>query len=61
MNIFMWHIFWSTWNAEVIAQTPDHNKKNGGLLLVANAAKNRSFVVIKSIAIELLSAKHLGL
>ena len=27
MNIFMRHIFWSTWNAKVIAQSPDHNKK----------------------------------
>ena len=25
---FMQHIFWSTWNANVIAQSPDHNMKN---------------------------------
>ena len=36
-------------------------KINGGLLLVANAEKNRFFTVIKSIAIVFVPAKQVGL
>ena len=68
MNIFMRQIFWSTWNAKVIAQSPDHNKKKwrpdcGGPGLVADAEKkkNRSFTVIKSIAIEFVPANQVGM
>ena len=38
-DIFMRHIFWSTWNAKVIAQSQRPNGKNGGLF-GADAEKN---------------------
>ena len=67
MNIFMQHIFWSTWNAKVIAQSLITIRYGGRIVaggpgLVADAEKkNRSFTVIKSIAIEFVPAKQVGM
>ena len=51
----MRHIFWNTYNTKIIAQSLD--QENGRLLLVAGAEKNRSFIVIKSIAVDIWPAK----
>ena len=42
---FVLNIFWSTWNADVIAQSPDHKKKNKwrSVCLVADAKKRSVF------------------
>ena len=53
MNVTMQHIFSSMWNAKAIVQSPDTTRRTGGLSLVVDIEKNRSFTVIKSIAIEL--------
>ena len=55
-------IFWRTWNDKVIAQSPDHNKKKWRFVAGGRCwEKNRSFAVIKSIAIEFLQAKQVVL
>ena len=60
-DIFMRHIFWSTWNAKVIAQSPAITAPQReevadclGLML----RKNKSFMAIKSIAIEFVPASR---
>ena len=57
----MQYIFWSTSNAKVIAQSPDLNKMKWGTVAGGQCQKNRSFTVIKSIAIEFVPAMQVGL
>ena len=65
----MRHIFWSTCNDKVIAQSPDHNKNKWRPDCRWRPRaddrcwekKNRSFTVIKSIAIEFVPAKQVGM
>ena len=69
MNIFMRHIFWSTWNAKVIAQSPESQQEEmaAGLWLVAPGwwpmlrKKIGLSQWLKSIAIEFVPAKQVGM